>query len=419
MLATETLLVSVMLLSAGAADAQEQPLSLAADATKIGVIDLLVAGPPGAVVKTAESSVGIMRALPTVVLNERGLGFIQRAALWRCDQRTRRFVALLQQPDGALRSTSFTVLTPSCRERLALTVARRASPGSRVRVTVRDTWKIGGVRPRLCVSPPVGRRRCRTAALRSGVARLSRSFRVSRIGRWRVQLHGTSQRLEATVHVGVKPAPGGRRRRGPRILLTGDSMIQTMDAVVSDRLRGRAQLRSEALAGIGLTKPGFDWIARARRQARRFRPRATVVWIGGNDAFAMRTPSRQVVHCCGEAWIDEYARRARAMMSAYAARGAGRVYWLTLPAPRSESRRAFNAAANEAMRRAARTSRHVRLVAFDHVFTPGFRYRDVMQVQGRAVRVRADDGIHLSVAGASIAASILIGALKADRVLTG
>jgi lysophospholipase L1-like esterase len=410
-------LLAGALWDAGPSNAQERPLLVIADATKTGVINLLVSGPPGAAVETAESSDGITHPLATVVLNGDGLAYMARAALWRCDRRTRRFVAYSRLPGGAPRSAAFTVRTPSCRHRLALTLPRRARRGGLVRATVRDRWRIGGVRPRLCTSPPAGRPRCQALRVPSGAAGVTRSFRVNQRGRWRVELRNSSQRLRATVYVGVPPVTGRQRRASPRILLTGDSMMQSLDTVIADRLARRAEVRSEARAGGGLSKPGFDWIAQARRQVRRLHPRATVIFIGANDTFDMRTRSGPVAACCSQDWIDEYARRARAMMSVYAREGAAEVCWLTLPAPRSDLRREFSAAVNEGVRRAARTSRHVRLLELDKLFTPGFRYRAMMRVGGRSVRVRAADGVHLSLAGASIAASAVIRALKADRAL--
>ena len=39
-----------------------------------------------------------------------------------------------------------------------------------------------------------------------------------------------------------------------------------------------------------------------------------------------------------------------------------------------------------------------------------------MRVHGRLTRVRQGDGVHLSTAGASVAASVLIRTLRAERI---
>ena len=48
------------------------------------------------------------------------------------------------------------------------------------------------------------------------------------------------------------------------------------------------------------------------------------------------------------------------------------------------------------------------------MFTPGGRYRDAMDVDGRQRIVREPDGIHLSDEGASVALGPVLAALRAD-----
>jgi uncharacterized protein len=48
------------------------------------------------------------------------------------------------------------------------------------------------------------------------------------------------------------------------------------------------------------------------------------------------------------------------------------------------------------------------------LFTPGFRYRDAMEVDGRRRLVREADGIHLNGAGAEVAADAVMTALGRD-----
>ena len=41
----------------------------------------------------------------------------------------------------------------------------------------------------------------------------------------------------------------------------------------------------------------------------------------------------------------------------------------------------------------------MRLIELDDVFTPGGRYRDSMRIDGKRVRVRQRDGVHLNATG--------------------
>src|SRR5205823_5872661 len=136
--------------------------------------------------------------------------------------------------------------------------------------------------------------------------------------------------------VGVRGRSHARRRL-PLVLAVGDSMMDPLDVLLGDRLRRRARTRSFVRVGDGLSHPGSTWLHRARLEAR-LRPLATVVFLGANDYFDMRTPARAAVTCCDAGWIAEYARREAAVMRAYSRAGRGRVLWLTLPAPRDPDR---------------------------------------------------------------------------------
>ncbi|HYI98829.1 MAG TPA: GDSL-type esterase/lipase family protein [Thermoleophilaceae bacterium] len=263
----------------------------------------------------------------------------------------------------------------------------------------------------LCTAPPASGWSCRGLTLVSGTARIAPRVRVPAPGRWLFEVRNGEQRIRRSVR--VRPR-GGRLK----VLATGDSMIQIVDGFLRDGLGRAASLRSDAQISTGISKPEMlDWIAKSRSQARRIRPDVTVVYLGANDGFSMATPSGAIAPCCGDAWIEEYARRAGRMMRAYARGSAGRVYWLTLPAPRGGPFRKVYGPVNAAVRRAARRTAGARVVPIDDVFTPGFRYRDTLMRDGRAVRVRQADGVHFNVTGASIVASEILARLRADRVL--
>ena len=205
-----------------------------------------------------------------------------------------------------------------------------------------------------------------------------------------------------------------RPRRGRlRILATGDSMIQIVDTFLRQRLGGPARLRSDAHVSTGISKPAmFDWVRQARRQAAS-RPDVTVMFIGANDGFPLGG-----VSCCGEAWIEAYAGRVRKMMRSYRRRRAGVIYWLTLPTPRDENFARIFRPVNAALERAARSFKEqVRLIDLRRTFTPDGRFHRTIRYRGHTVVARQEDGVHLSTKGAEIAASIIVRALKRDRIL--
>jgi hypothetical protein len=192
-------------------------------------------------------------------------------------------------------------------------------------------------------------------------------------------------------------------------------MIQIVDTYLKERLgKRRIGVRSEARIGTGLSKPFLtNWPKLAAKQARGIRPDVTIVFMGANDGFPFGD-----VDCCGDAWVDAYAKRAEAMMRSYSRKGRGLVYWLTLPAPRPAQWRSIYPAVNRAIKRAAaRSGGAGRVLDIARTFTPGYRFRKSMTWHGDRTNVRQEDGIHLSPAGASIAEMLIERALRKDGVL--
>ena len=224
--------------------------------------------------------------------------------------------------------------------------------------------------------------------------------------------------VSSPAQVGQAPA---RAAAAPHtVLATGDSMIQVVDGYLARRLEpgGRAKVHSDARISTGISKPSLlNWPHHAASQVRKLRPRATVVFLGANDGFDMRAASGRRVRCCSRAWSREYSRRARRMMVSYKQGDQGRVYWLLLPQARAGFFRRAYPAVNKGLRRAARGMSGVRLIHLNKVFAPGGRYRQYIRYRGRRVRARQGDGIHLSAAGASIAASIVVSRMATDRAL--
>ena len=231
---------------------------------------------------------------------------------------------------------------------------------------------------------------------------------------------GTLLALLACAAASAPVAPAQAAPRRQTVLATGDSMVQVLDGLLAQRLERKrgVHVLSDAHISTGISKPSLlDWPRHSAWQAHRYRPRATVMFLGANDGFPMPTPSGARVDCCGRAWQAEYARRVRAMMATYARRGRGRVYWLLLPQARSGFFRRIYPAVNAAIERAARALRHdVRIVHLNRLFTPHGRYRDKMSWHGRVVDVRQSDGVHLSRDGAAIAAAVVARRMLRDHV---
>jgi lysophospholipase L1-like esterase len=402
------------LVVAAPAAAQSPPLQLEPYRDGIGYLGMRVSGPAGATVTISETTGGTPAPLGQVALTT-GRAELRRAVGWRCWPRHRTFHAEAQTATGEVLTADAARTTPRCRTRLRLHV-RPSHPraGRPLTILLADRWRIGGTTSRACAHGPAGRARCRTITLRDGRMRAAWRFRPGVPGDWRIQVR--------TPHAPVRRASAFVRPRNGRLslLATGDSMIQIIDGFLDRRLQSAAiAVHSDARISTGITKPFLlDWPLHARVQARQRQPDVTVVFIGANDGYPLRSRSGRRVDCCGRGWVKAYARKASAMMSSYARHGAGTVYWATLPAPRDARFRRIYRRINAALRNAAR--RHpgeVHIVPLARRFTPGYRFRQTMRWHGRAVSVRQADGIHLNVTGASIAATMIVAAMRRDGVL--
>ena len=382
-----TLLAALFAATLFAGDAAALTLEARTGAT--GWIDFAVTGRPGTTVTVSEDGAPVAQ-IP--LASDRGQR--RRAAQWRCDRTTRTFVAT----DGTDTATA-EVRTPGCDERLAV-ATRPFAPrrGSRLLVRVRDHWRLGAFSARVCL-----RGTCRNARIRRGRATTTLRLPTRRAG------IGT---LTATAPWGQRVRRVLEVRTGPlTVLATGDSMIQIVDSHLKARLRPRGvRLRSDARISTGISKPfQLDWVALARRQALARRPTATVVFIGANDGFPIGGTA-----CCGAEWIERYAARVERMMASYRRRGAARVYWLTLPAPRKPDFARVFRAVNAALRLAEPALKGSgRIVDIARVFTPGGTFRSTLG--GRVVR--QPDGVHLNVRGAAIAARLVVRELRRDGVV--
>jgi hypothetical protein len=412
-------IIAAGLVSSAVAGAQvpPPPAGIALSRPHSGWVSLRVTGPPGATATVTETGPAGPEPVATLTLPAGGAVDVQRALPWRCDRTTRRLEVIVAGSVGAPQTATADIRTPSCRGRLAVAL-RPARPRARRPATVQviDRWGIGTLAARVCAAEPGGQdRRCRTLRLAAGQTRAAFRFHPPRSGRYQVTVEGPAGPPARRVLVVGPPT------RRLKVLATGDSMIQIIDGDLQRRLadHGPITVRSDAHISTGISKPlAFDWIAHARGSARALHPDVTVMFVGANDGFPMGTPTGRKVPCCAEAWVAEYARRARAMMRAYARGGAATVYWLLLPTPRGESFQRVFRPVNRALRAAARSFPGVvHLIDLGATFTPGGKFRQLMRWQGRTVAVRQADGVHLSVAGAAIATTLITSRMRRDGLI--
>ena len=396
------------LLAADARAAGPVTNSFAADATRIGVIKLIFNRAEGAPVEFFEQIGDRIRRLGGRRAQPGAATVLDDATTWSCDRLVRRFFATATLPDGTTATGAHTIRTASCADRFRLGVPRRVAQGARADIRVADRWGIGGIRPRLCITAPAGQPRCRTLAFPAAVTVATRRLSATTRGLWTVELRIREHRIRESLAVGAGVAAGAPV---PRVLTTGDSMMQGIDSFLGDELGDSAKIRSDVHVGAAISRKAGEWEAIARAQMATVRPRITVISIGAAEGFPMTPPGGTEVTCCDESWVVEYSRRVRAMMTTYRRGGLGRVFWLTVPLPRLAARLPASTAVNDAIVRAGAGQPGVTVLRMDLLFSPS-GYQDAIRYRGRRVRVREIDAIHLNVAGTAIAAQVVADAIR-------
>ncbi len=388
------------------------PLALHVTTAQIGYIGVGVTAAAGTRVQLSERLHGTEVPIQAVTVPASGEAAIPRALMWLCAPRIRTVIASASAP--AAGQAQATVRTPSCAGRFNDRVAVRARVGRGFVVQVRDRWGIGDSAFRLCLTPPGGRPACTRERLRAGQRRAEVPVTLPRPGGWAISI-GTGY----GVH-GSRLVWAGHPREPIRILAAGDSEMQILDTFLSQQLRARgAAVSSDARISTGLTSSFlFNWQSEAHRQAASLRPDVTVIFMGANDGFTVRGPGGVPVACCGPPWSGGYADLVASMMRTLLRGNAGRVYWFVLPAPRPANFRSVFDGVNAGIRTAARRfPGRVALIDANAFFTPGNRYRDYMLYRHRGLTIHEPDGIHLSTASDTIAASLLVHRLVTDHVI--
>ena len=393
------------------AKAPALPVFTGADISRPGRVDL-TSFPPDGSVATYYERVGSRRVpLGTRVLRIDDQARLDQATAWRCDRLVRRFEVDAVAPGGTRYHGAYSVRTPSCRYRFALTTPRQVPRGRRVAVGIEDTWGLGGVSPRLCIAAPAAPARCRVAALRPGQVRRTIRFTPRRTGRWKVRLRLAGSRPLRRLRVGP---PGTRVRSAPKpvVLSTGDSTIQGYDGYLEDTLGDSARVVGRVRPGTALFRPALQsWPEVARMQSSELRPAATVVSLGVNDGFPVRTKDGASVPCCGERWVDAYTRRVRGMMRSWTRYG-GHVAWMTLPPTAVTVLVPRLAAVNTAILRASAGLPRVTVVRVDKLLSPDGRYTPTRVIGGRRVKLYLSDRLHLAPPGVALATRAVVASLR-------
>lgn len=192
-----------------------------------------------------------------------------------------------------------------------------------------------------------------------------------------------------------------------RVLILGDSMIAGAFGLFLQRALHRrmgAAVERKGKSSSGLARPDFyDWLEIGPPIAKSFSPDATVVMFGGNDCQSLRTGVEKDagwIPWGKPKWEQDYRRRIREFCDRVAPVGT-RLFWIGMPVMGHERLHGrvkwINTVFLDEMNNRAQ-SEFVDI--WKTMANRKGHYTDKLRVNGKLTKVRAGDGIHLTVKGA-------------------
>ena len=227
-----------------------------------------------------------------------------------------------------------------------------------------------------------------------------------------VRLDRRSFTLGLTGALALTLLPTRARAGSGKVLILGGSTIHSaLGKTIEETLQAAGlSTQRQAKSSSGLARPDFyDWPTNAKAYTDRFAPDAVVVMFGGNDGQALfmgEDASPKWIKWEEDGWSAEYRARVAAFADAVSGGGA-RIVWLGMPDMRSSK-------LNERMQRmngiyeAEMNARKNGHYVSTQTLIPGVSgYADFAKIDGKEVRVRAEDGVHYSLHGAKIVAGAI------------
>ncbi|MYL85100.1 DUF459 domain-containing protein [Desulfovibrio aerotolerans] len=208
-----------------------------------------------------------------------------------------------------------------------------------------------------------------------------------------------------------------------RVLLVGDSLSIGLGQQLEAAFAGRSAARFSFLGKVssGLANPAFfDWEAQLAAQVQSRHPDVVLIMLGANDDKPLPTAEGRSAAFRSKAWEVEYARRiTRLHAIARSENPAATVYFIGVPVMGNA---AFNVSMDHVNAVLSRTAASLPDCAYidvrDVLADASGAYAPVAHTAaGGVVKLRADDGVHISGAGARLLAARMIETIAAPSGL--
>lgn len=196
----------------------------------------------------------------------------------------------------------------------------------------------------------------------------------------------------------------------PKLLLLGDSMLKSglqMHLQTNfAKNHPEVEIVVKSQSGTGLSRPEvYDWVDYVKSLPAEYE--TMLIFLGTNDAQNF-IQNKNVINFGSEEWIKEYAFRLRALIDE-SCQKAKKVYWVGSLRMRSESfdrkMAILNSVAKKEIERKKSCGQYIGVTNW---LSKNAKYADHLELNKKSVKIRMEDGIHLSYWGAQLFSQKLI-----------
>jgi hypothetical protein len=217
-------------------------------------------------------------------------------------------------------------------------------------------------------------------------------------------LHGLAGLTGASL---LAALPRSAQAKPVKLLVLGDSMIAGGFGLFLERAlikHDGFEVMRQGKTSTGLARPDFyDWVAEGAKATAAFGPDAVLCMFGGNDGQGLhmgRNADPEWIRWDDPGWTPEYRRRVNAFADAVTPKREY-LFWVGMPQMRLDKLHARVKHMNQIYRAEMAIRPNALFVDIWRVLADDKgKYADKIDIAGTRTRVRASDGVHLTVDGA-------------------
>jgi hypothetical protein len=204
------------------------------------------------------------------------------------------------------------------------------------------------------------------------------------------------------------------------VLVVGDSLSIYLGERIEDAFKSRPNVAVSRLSKVssGLAVPSFfNWNEQLQNLSSRNQPDLVLIMLGANDNKSLRDDAGHPLIFGGPGWDAEYASRAQRLIDICRAHNPNaRIFWIGAPVMAKAQFDREIQHINDVVRAQCARNAGVFFVNTRDVLADenGDFAKFKTSATGKDIRVRADDGVHVTPAGAALLAQRSLDAVAAN-----